>query len=664
MLHQCVLNSSKLQEKSKVCKLEESPAQVQLQGHQICSVSQITNNTTESTEQSNTTTEVHKPTNKMSFFRSSKKKEKSSTNSLHRRTSQQKTSSKTNSAKYPPIPPPVDIASHPLRLLSENNLHSSTPNLAPKQSVSRGNSPLSTTPVHKEQLHRPICKSQEYLDSIHMNEKHSSQVQTTLSIETNDDYSRLRILEDPTQKGFDRHISKPRPGDYSRLNIDAIERPSGLDDIYPQTDEECSEVVTNHHYFTLEVMDDKNDTQSLDPQPDEELSDIAQNHHYFTLEDIHDNQSHENYLLETSPTPHDEETTSENTSSPIYSYVEIDLKGCGLVPGTLVNSTKDQKRTKDRVSNSSRKQKTRDVTKCDDESHYDKTSHTSGSKKDLLNTSSEEITPSDYLLPTRTVNFQTHSQKPFPMLRTSSARQFQYRTKHTSPSPPPLSSSTSPISNPCVNKTIQDSFTNSLYSNTRHISPTTSSRQKRTSPLYDQLRHSPPSINQPQTSPVGHYSELRRGRIHSDTRHNARSPPFGAHNKLKGRCNQLHEINAIDHVVPLSPQHNPDEYADMSDDDVVLSPFLPDISSPNGHSDTESVVDDKTKEQKDSQPHDSHVRLIITDNGPILLPRERSLTNPNFRICRTVSSSDEQPRSSSASSNRIEENYEIDPNLK
>ena len=162
---------------------------------------------------------------------------------------------------------------------------------------------------------------------------------------------------------------------------------------------------------------------------------------------------------------------------------------------------------------------------------------------------------------------------------------------------------------------------------------------------------------------MGHYSELRRGRIHSDSRHNARSPPFGAHNKLKGRCDQLHEIS-IDHVVPLSPQHNLDEYGDMSDDDVVLSPFLPDISSPNGHSDTESLVDDKTKEQKDSQPHDSHVRLIITDNGPILLPRKRSLTNPNFRIGRFVSSSDEQPRSSSVSSNRIEENYEIDPNLK
>ena len=645
-----------------MCKLEETPSQVQLQGHQICSVSHITNN---STEQSNTTPEVYKPTNKMSFFRSSKKKEKSSTNSLHRGTSQQKTSSRTNSAKYPPIPPPVNIASHPLRLLSENNLHSSTPNLAAKQSVSRGNSPLSATPIHREQLHRPICKSQECLDSIYMNEKQqdSSQVQNTLSIETNDDYSHLRILEDPTQKGFDRHISKPRPGDYSRLNIHAIERPSRLDDVHPQTDEECSEVVTNHHYFTLEIMDDKNDTQSLDSQPDEELSDIVQNHHYFTLEGTRDTQSHENYLLETSPTPHDEETTNENTSSPIYSYVEIDLKRCGLVPGTLVNSTKDQKQTKDRVSNSSRKQKTRDVMKCDDESHYDKTSHTSGSKKDLLNTSSEEITPSDYLLPTRTVNFPTHSQKPFPMLRTSSAGRFQYRTKHSSPSPPPLSFSTSPISNPGVNKTMQDSFTNSLYSNTRHISPTTSCRQKRTSPLYDQLRYSPPSINEPQTSPVGHYSELRRGRIHSDSRHNARSPPFGAHNKLKGRCDQLHEIS-IDHVVPLSPQHNLDEYGDMSDDDVVLSPFLPDISSPNGHSDTESLVDDKRKEQKDSQPHDSHVRLIITDNGPILLPRKRSLTNPNFRIGRFVSSSDEQPRSSSVSSNRIEENYEIDPNLK
>ena len=649
-----------------MCKLEESLAQVQLQGHQICSVSQITNNTTESTEQSNTTTEVHKPINKMNFFRSSKKKEKSSTNSLHRGASQQKTSSRPNS---PSIPPPVDIDSHPLRLLYGNNLHSSTPNLAPKQNVSRGNSPLSATPVHREQLHRPTCKSQECLHSIHMNEKQqdSSQVQNSLLIETNDDYSHLRILEDPAQKGFDRHISKPRPGDYSRLNIDAIERPSGLDDVHPQTDEEFSEVVTNHHYFTLEVMDDKNDTQSLDPQPDEELSDIVQNHHYFTLEGTNDTQSRENYLLETSPTPHDEETNTEqtineNTSSPIYSYVEIDLKGRGLAPATLVNRTKDQRQTKDRVSNSLRKQKTRDVMKCNDESHYDKTSHTSGNKKDLLNPSSEEITPTDYLLPTRTLNLQTHSQKPFPMLRTSSARRFQYRTKHTSPSPPPHSSSTSPITNPGVNKRMQDSFTNSLYSNTRHISPTTSSRQKRTSPLYDQLRHSPPSLNQPQTSPVGHYSELRRGRIHSDSRHNARSPPFGAHNKLKGRCDQLLEINinVIDHV-PLSPQHNPDEYGDMSDDDVVLSPFLPDISSPNGHSDTESLVDDKTKEQKDSPLHDSHVRLIITDNGPILLPRKCSLTNPNFRIC---TSSDEQPRSSSVSSNGIEGNYEIDPNLK
>ena len=214
-----------------------------------------------------------------------------------------------NSEQYLPDPntmrPPVSLHTHPLRGLSKKPLCTSTPDLANTDETNSSSDSLNT-----DQELRNLHKSDEDIRSRAVNPNSHRSVHPSTRYEWSDEafterkkpersfspvstgYCKLHIMDKPKKRNCSA-------GDYSVLNIDAIELPSPcLDDESSST----SSLATGHHYFTLEVMDDPDSSKSTEEEPC------------------------------VSPTS----TTMQSNG---YSYIELDTDERGLSPPVIVNSS-------------------------------------------------------------------------------------------------------------------------------------------------------------------------------------------------------------------------------------------------------------------------------------------------------------------------------------
>ena len=199
--------------------------------------------------------------------------------------------------------PPVSLHTHPLRGLSKKPLCTSTPDLANTDETSSSSDSLNTDQelrnLHKSDddirsravnpnSHRSVHPSARYEWSEEAFTERKKPARPLSSVSTG--YCKLQFMDEPKKR-------TSSTGDYSVLNIDAIELPS------PCLDEEesSSPLATGHHYFTLEVMDDPNSRKSPKEEPC------------------------------VSPTP---------MQSNGYSYVELDTDDSGLSPPVIVNSSR------------------------------------------------------------------------------------------------------------------------------------------------------------------------------------------------------------------------------------------------------------------------------------------------------------------------------------
>ena len=244
-------------------------------------------------------------------------------------------------------PPPVFLDSHPSRSIPKSPVYSSTPDLAKIGSTGSSSDSLNqdhgvdhhmsyeNIPIKKNDLCAPlqVHPSARYEWKEPFYERSCSAAAGRKKITgVSEGYCQLHVLND--SKTDDTFSST---GDYSVLNIDAIELPSRDSDA--SDDESIPESVKNHHYFTLEVCNEQSQqrtgTDSTLPEPtdttkdsDGSLESIPEAEgDYFTSEEIKTT----------------EETTSPGDQAGVYSYVELDLlrRGISSAPALVCHSKKN-----------------------------------------------------------------------------------------------------------------------------------------------------------------------------------------------------------------------------------------------------------------------------------------------------------------------------------
>ena len=205
--------------------------------------------------------------------------------------------------------PPVSLETHPLRGLSGKSDFSSTPDLAMKEASNGSSDSLNIE--HESQRHhrshedvrKESNRSRATSSSVHPStnghrqtippsptnpatryewneafvEKKDSKERPISMV--SEGYSRLRILDEPDKNGSTSSSS----GDYSVLNIDAIQSPVSVEQGADDEDDDNvtgRDATVNHHYFTLEVLDEQTN------QPPEESEGM-----YFTHQGVLTQQS-------------------------------------------------------------------------------------------------------------------------------------------------------------------------------------------------------------------------------------------------------------------------------------------------------------------------------------------------------------------------------------
>ena len=487
-------------------------------------------------------------------------------------------------------PPPVFLDSHPSRSIPKSPVYSSTPDLAKIGSTGSSSDSLNqdhgvdhhmsyeNIPIKKNDLCAPlqVHPSARYEWKEPFYERSCSAAAGRKKITgVSEGYCQLHVLND--SKTDDTFSST---GDYSVLNIDAIELPSRDSDA--SDDESIPESVKNHHYFTLEVCNEQSQqrtgTDSTLPEPtdttkdsDGSLESIPEAEgDYFTSEEIKTT----------------EETTSPGDQAGVYSYVELDLlrRGISSAPALVCHSKKN----------------TSKEAKC------------IGDKKPLhhppVNTN---VNRASKVTEENAYDCLRHSA--IPSLPVSVAFPHS-RGAHVS-------------SGHCGKLNSRDS----TQPQKTHKGPTYPKAPYSASLLAKKRECNSVSSTQDEYS---HHKVTARVK-------NSRSSSTGITTHSPSLSHDYDKIRILEDTGPENSEVH-------SDDDVPLSPSL---STPPL---TPGPLENSSRKSSIPQQYNNLVQVMITENGPVLIPRQRSRTmdSETLKQLHRRGKPDTPPRSVSATGNR------------
>lgn len=413
-------------------------------------------------------------------------------------------------------------------------------------------------------------------------------------------YSRLRIFDESESKAST--TSSTTSNDYSVLNIDAIEMPSNEERDVGDDNEMVRTATKNHNYFTLEVLDDntRGDTKGVppagNPQDIEESEGL-----YFTI---------------------DKEEKVQHSSAGVYSYIELDTDENGpSIPKSGTSSASPYLTFKNASNDENVYDSIRHcTTKLQSQNHMPQDQSNVYSYIEL---DTSENGPS--IVP-RQSNSGISSGKISPSFRTTSKNNVTYDSLRNNAMKPPRSVRS-------ISQPDQNHFYEKLWSRT----PSPKSKKSRPTSLY-KTSISPPLI--PYHKRDQKVQSCNNNIMNGDNTY-SKLKYSNTKTGLTKTHSPLTTLSADYDMVHIIQTEDGDSDSVLTDDDVsiVLSPTSP----PPPENETLS----------NNSSHNNLVQLIITDDGPLLMPRKRSLTvdASSLRQFRNQSKYKDELRPSSAARN-------------
>ena len=536
------------------------------------------------------------------------------------------------------MPPPLMLEKHPLRQLSKHkSMHRSNPDLSER---ARSNLRLSKSPspLSMEQQLSPTVKEKP-TRSTHHSDSDFARLQ---KLEGEAEYSHLNYQTEANQHSQRSFTPSPTLDGYSQLNI--------IEDKATNTDHKT---FNGYSYVDIDILNpnsqediELNDSSSLKDDPE------GPQHYYFVLEipedDVENNgrcsgQSEEGELDDQIERKDFEQSDKSNSKPNPYSYVDIDLNS------RMVSAFLAKKNT----TNSP----TRNDRKCSPQFDYEEPICTLTHHRRSPSRKTSNYCP--VTLPAhRRLGVSIHGQSPRTPTKKSASSDYDvlqhvlYSPSQSSPSPP--------HDIPVFSDGEYDELRNETFSYPSHCS------SPRHSPLpsqddYDGLHHQAPrmksshspasSTSSPLQSPLSPRSFSHRGynamrqvglSRSPSSRHGSQTDDdrfplnvMSRHNTLPSHPSRPKTYDKLHHNSSSDYHRSSSSLAKFSSD--KCSTRLQRQNSPSvgtarnkEHPETPPISPGIRNHSASPSPHDSHVGIIITENGPLLLPRKRSQTGPSF----------------------------------
>lgn len=536
------------------------------------------------------------------------------------------------------MPPPLMLEKHPLRQLSKHkSMHRSNPDLSERSKSSLRFS-KSPSPLSMEQHPSPTVKEKPTRITHHHSDSDFATMQKLEGEEA--EYSHLNYQTEANSQCY----STPSPtlNGYSQLNI--------IEDKATNTDHKT---FNGYSYVDIDILNpnsqediERNDSSSLKHDPE------APQHYYFVLEipedDVENNgrcsgQSEEGEFDDKTEHKDLEQSVKTNSKPNPYSYVDIDLNN------RMVSSLLTKK-------NTTTSSPTREDRKCSPQFDYEEPIRTINHHRQSLSTKTSNYRP--VTLPAhRRLGVVTHSQPPTPKSTSSDYDVLQHvlhSPSQSSPSPPhdisvfsdgeydELKNETYPYPSHCSSPRQSPFPSQDDYDGSHHRAPRMKSSRSPASSTSSPL-HSPLSprsfshrghnttrqLGPPTCSPSSRYdSQTDDDCFSSNVRSRYNTLP--SHPSRPMTYDKLHHYSSSDY------HRSSSSLAKISSD--KCSTRLQRQNSPSvgtarnkERSETPPISPGIRNHSASPSPHESHVGIIITENGPLLLPRKRSQTSPGFK---------------------------------
>ena len=530
------------------------------------------------------------------------------------------------------MPPPLMLEKHPLRQLSKHkSMHRSNPDLSERSRSSLRLS-KSPSPLSMEQQPSPTVKEKPTRNTHHHSDSDFARIQKLEGEET--EYSRLNYQTEIN------HYSTPSPtlDGYSQLNI--------IEDKATNTDHKT---FNGYSYVDIDILNptsqediEQNESSSLKHDPE------APQHYYFVLEipedDVENNgrcsgQSEEGELDDQIEHKNFQQSVKTNSKPNPYSYVDIDLNS------RMVSALLAKKNTTNSPTHGDRK--------CSPQFDYEEPIRTINHHRRSSSTKASNYRP--VTLPAhRRLGIATRSQSPRTPTPKSTSSDYDV-LQHVLHSP--SQSSPSPPHDMLVFSDGEyDELRNETYRSSPRHSPFPSQDD------YDGLHHQAPrmkssrsptsSTSSPLQSPLSPRSFSYRGHnqmrqpglpCSPSSRHGSQTDDDcfstnvrSRHNTLPSHPSRPKTYDKLHHNSSSDYHRSSSSLAKISSD--KCSTQLQRQNSPSvgtarkkERSETPPISPGIRNHSASPSPHESHVGIIITENGPLLLPRKRSQTSPSFQ---------------------------------